>query len=69
MGAIQHRICPFCGKSSGERFIDEDLPCPHCKNDYYKANVIKKKEKKENVLFWLGLISITLFICFLILSV
>ena len=69
MGAIQHRICPFCGKSSGERFIDENSKCGYCGNDCQKAHIIKTKDKKENFLFLMGIISITLFICFLILSV
>lgn len=69
MGAVQHRICSICGKSSGETFIDEDKPCPHCNNDYQKADIIRKKDEKENFLLWLGIILITLFICFLMLSV
>lgn len=63
MGAVQHRICPLCGKSSGERFRDEELPCQYCGGDVRIANKILKQGDRDLVIFKIFIIlSIMLYI-------
>lgn len=66
MGAFQHNECELCGESSGERFRDELLPCPHCGGDIVVANKILKQKDKEIWYFRFFIIFLIFIVCIII---
>lgn len=69
MAGIQWRECPLCKKTSGERFIDESLPCLYCNGDSEKALKIKIDEEKKTKLFLRVLTAFFVVIVLMILNI
>ena len=69
MAGVQYKECPLCGKTTGARFVDENLPCPYCKGDKKKALAIKLNEEKEIKIYFRVLAGLFVVIVLIILNI